>query len=99
MAKLADYVAKLVVRGGVEPPTFRFQVWRNPLPRGTADQELLDMSRRQLVDGDVAVRAAVTDSRLYCRRGSTLAMRRLPVSRSGPAVVTIDLPSMPYVNH
>jgi hypothetical protein len=23
-AKLADYNAKLVVRGGVEPPTFRF---------------------------------------------------------------------------
>ena len=24
LAKLADYTAKLVVRGGVEPPTFRF---------------------------------------------------------------------------
>jgi hypothetical protein len=24
LAKLADYNAKLVVRGGVEPPTFRF---------------------------------------------------------------------------
>jgi hypothetical protein len=57
------------------------------------------MSRRQLVDDDVAVRAAVTDPQIYCIRGSTLAMRHLPVSRSGQALLTVDLPSMPYVNH
>ena len=66
MINKAFYLVTLVVRGGVEPPAFRFQVWAKPLPRTVpADQEAHAVRQRQLVDGDVAVRAAVTGEGFY----------------------------------
>ena len=66
MINKAFYLVTLVVRGGVEPPTFRFSgVGETTAANGTGRSGVTWRAPKQLVDGDVAVRAAVTGEGFY----------------------------------
>jgi len=73
-----------VVRGEVEPATFRFQAWRSPTSAGVLPVDMVPDVRPWVPwTADVAVSAAVTSAQFIRRIASRAHTQRLTMTWCG----------------